>query len=507
MRRPFLFVAVLALASAACSSSASSPAPAAQQPPAHHQPTPRPERSAEPGATPYDGVTYQDPGVNPFVPTDRDQQSTFALDVDTASYAIAQRYVDDGNLPDPASVRVEEFVNAFDQGYAAPEDGTFAIHADGAPSPFLAGDEVLLRIGIKAREVRDRARPDAALTFVVDTSGSMGREDRLGLVQQSLAYLVDRLGPHDTVAIVTYGTDARLVLEPTPVRDASKILDAIEGLRADGSTNAEAGLRLGYRLAADHLLEGGINRVILASDGVANVGNTDPADILRRISWDASLGIQLVSVGVGMGNYNDVLMEQLADQGDGFYAYLNTLDDARRLFGEALTSTLETVALDARAQVDFNPDVVEAYRLIGYENRALPDASFRDDRVDAGAIGAGHASTALYALRLTGEGGRSDRIATVSLRWSDPDTGRTEEIAQDVRPDAILASFSASPATFQLDALVAAAAEVLRGSRWADGYTIRDVADTADEAARDLPATGQVDALLTFLDRAARLDR
>ncbi len=507
MRRPFLFVAALALASAACSSSVSSPAPAAQQPPAHHQPTPRPERPAAPGATPYDGVTYQDPGVNPFVPTDRDQQSTFALDVDTASYAIAQRYVDDGNLPDPASVRVEEFVNAFDQGYAPPEDGTFAIHADGAPSPFLARDEVLLRIGIKARVVRDRARPDAALTFVVDTSGSMGREDRLGLVQQSLAYLVDQLGPHDTVAIVTYGTDARIVLEPTSVRNAAEILDAIDGLRADGSTNAEAGLRLGYRLAADHLLEGGINRVILASDGVANVGNTDPADILRRISWDASLGIQLVSVGVGMGNYNDVLMEQLADQGDGFYAYLNTLDDARRLFGEALTSTLETVALDARAQVDFNPDVVEAYRLIGYENRALPDASFRDDRVDAGAIGAGHASTALYALRLTGEGSRSDRIATVSLRWSDPDTGRTEEIAQDVRPDAILGSFGAAPATFRLDALVAAAAEVLRGSRWADGYTIRDVADTADEAASALPATSQVDALLTFLDRAARLDR
>jgi Ca-activated chloride channel homolog len=507
MRKPFLFVALLTLATTACSSSTGSPGPAAQQPPAHHRQTPLPVRPAEPAATPYDGVSYQDPGVNPYVSADRDRQSTFALDVDTASYGIAQRYVDDGNLPDPASVRVEEYINAFDQDYAPPEDGTFAIVADGAPSPFLDRDEVLLRIGIKAREVRDRARPDAALTFVVDTSGSMGREDRLGLVQQSLAYLVDQLGAHDTVAIVTYGTDARVVLEPTSVRHASEIVDAIDGLRADGSTNAEAGLRLGYRLAADHLLEGGINRVILASDGVANVGNTDPADILRRISWDASLGIQLVSVGVGMGNYNDVLMEQLADQGDGFYAYLNTLDDARGLFGDELTSTLDTVALDARVQVDFNPDLVEAYRLIGYENRALPDDSFRDDEVDAGAIGAGHASTALYALRLTGEGSRSDRLATVSLRWSDPDTGRSEEIAQDVRPDAILASFRSAPATFQVDALVAAAAEVLRASRWADGYTLRDVAAAADEARRDLPQTDQVDALLTFLDRAARLDR
>jgi Ca-activated chloride channel family protein len=518
MRRPFLLLSVLTLVTAACSGSAGTLPPGAAAPPAHHQQTPRPAwpaepatprpvRPPEPGATPYGGVTYQDPGVNPYVPTERDRQSTFALDVDTASYAIARRYVDDGNLPDPASIRVEEFVNAFDQAYRAPEDQTFAIYADGAPSPFLEPDETLLRVGVKAREVRNRERPDAALTFVIDTSGSMGMEDRLGLVQDALSYLVDRLGARDSVAIVTYGSSARVVLPPTSVRQAGDIRDAIDGLRPDGSTNAEAGLALGYRLAADNLLEGGINRVILASDGVANVGNTDPADILRRISWDASLGIQLVSVGVGMGNYNDVLMEQLADQGDGFYAYLNTVDDARQLFGEKLTSTLDTVALDARVQVDFNPDLVEAYRLIGYENRALPDDSFRDDRVDAGAIGAGHASTALYALRLTGEGSRSERLATVSLRWTEPDTGRAIEIAQDVRAQDLASSFGRTPATFQLDALVAAAAEVLRASRWADGYSMRDVAAAADGIARDLPATDEAAAFLTFLDRAARLDR
>ena len=212
----------------------------------------------------------------------------------------------------------------------------------------------------------------------------MAREDRLGLVQASLARLVDRLDAGDSVAIVSYGTDARVVLEPTSARDAGRILDAIHGLWPDGSTNAEAGLRLGYRLAADTFREDAINRVVLASDGVANVGVTDPDEILRRVDWDRSLGIELVTVGFGMGNYNDTLMEQLADHGDGFYAYVNRPEDADRLFGEDLVSTLQAVALDARAQVAFDPGVVDSYRLIGYENRAVPDERFRDDTVEAG---------------------------------------------------------------------------------------------------------------------------
>ncbi len=507
MRRPILFLAALAVGAVGCSASDSgTPGTRVIEPPAHHQPLPT-DRVERPAATPYDGVTYQDPGVNPFVPTDRDRQSTFALDVDTAAYAIAQRYVEDGNLPDPASVRVEEFVNAFDQGYAPPEDGTFAIWSDGAPSPFLDDGELLLRIGVQAREVADRQRPDAALTFVIDSSGSMAREDRLGLVKRALTLLVDRLGPRDTVAIIAYGSDAQVLAEPTRVRDAYRILAAIDSLRPDGSTNAEAGLALGYRMAADAFLEGGINRVILASDGVANVGDTDPASLLRRVSWDRSLGIQLVTVGVGMGNYNDVLMEQLADQGDGFYAYVNTLEDARQLFGDRLTSTLQSVALDARVQVDFNPRLVQAYRLIGYENRALPDAAFRDDSVAAGAIGAGHASTALYALRLSAEGDGSDRVATVSLRWTDPDTRRPAEIARDVRTEDLAGSLRDAEPHVRLDALVAAAAEVFRHSRWADGYAVRDVAATADQLADDLPRTDQVHDFLAFLDRAARLER
>jgi Ca-activated chloride channel family protein len=329
-------------------------------------------------------------------------------------------------------------------------------------------------------------------------------------VKQALSFLADRLRPRDTVAIVEFGTDARVVLEPTTARDADRIVAAIDSLQPSGSTNAEAGLRLGYQLASDALQEGGINRVILASDGVANMGSVDPAAILQRIRPDAEQGIQLVTVGFGMGNYNDVLMEQLADKGDGFYAYVNQLDDARTLFGEKLTSTLDTVALDARAQVEFNPDVVEAYRLVGYENRAIADNQFQDDSVDAGAIGAGHASTALYALKLTGDRGGifdSGRIATVHLRWTDPETRQAQETARDVGLDDVAASFEQTPPTFQLDAIIAAAGERFRQSRWAGSYDLGDVAAMADEVADRLPRTDEVHALLAMLDEASRLER
>ncbi len=403
MRKPVLSLVALALVAAGCasgSSGASAGTEARPPDPQHHAPSFAPPEPV--GATPYPDVTYQDPGTNPFVDPDEDEVSTFALDVDTASYTIAQRYVDDGNLPDPASVRVEEWVNAFDQGYPTPEDETFAIVADGGPTPFTERDELLVRIGLQARDVRERARDDAHLTFVIDTSGSMEREGRLELVKDALRLLVAELDQGDTVAIVTFGDDARVLLGPTRATREGDILDVIDGLRPGGSTNLEAGLRLGYELARETLSENDVDRVVLASDGVANVGLTDPESILEGIRRDAEAGIELVSVGVGMGNYNDVLLEQLADQGDGFYAYVNQLDEARRLFTEDLTGTLQTVALDARAQVEFDRDIVAAYRLVGYENRAIDDGSFTDDSVDAGAIGAGHAVTALYARPLPG---------------------------------------------------------------------------------------------------------
>ena len=327
MRTPLLSLVAVALVASACSGASSTGYSGPSSAPGHHLPTAAPW-PGEPQPTPYDGVTYQDPGVNPYVDPVEDRVSTFALDVDTASYTIAQRYIDDGFRPDPASVRVEEWINAFEQGYAPPLDDTFAIVADGGPTPFTDRDEVLLRIGLQARDVRDRARADTALTFVIDTSGSMEREGRLELVKDALARLVDGLDRDDSVAIVTFGDEGRVLLEPTRATDRDEILHVIGQLRPGGSTNLEHGLRLGYELARSSMTENGIDRVVLASDGVANVGLTDPEGILGSIRRDAAAGIELVSVGVGMGNFNDVLLEQLADQGDGFYAYVNGPDEA-----------------------------------------------------------------------------------------------------------------------------------------------------------------------------------
>lgn len=507
MRKLLLSVAVAALLASACSATSaptSNHGGATVAPPDHHLPT-YPPQPAVPAATPYGGVTYQDPGTNPWVDPAQDEHSTFALDVDTASYSIAQRYVHDGNPPDPASVRVEEWVNAFSQGYPAPEEDAFAIHADGGPTPFTAEDEVLLRIGLQARAVANRDREQVSLTFVIDTSGSMEQGGRLEMVKDAMRILIKGLARTDHVSIVSFGSQAQVVLGPTPATDDGPILDAIDRLHPGGSTNLEAGLRLGYELARQTMTENGIDRIVLASDGVANVGLTDPDSILETISQDAAAGIELVSVGVGMGNYNDVLLEQLADQGDGFYAYINTNEEARRLFSEDLTSTLQTVALDAKAQVAFDRQSVASYRLVGYENRAISDRDFANDGVAAGAIGAGHAVTALYALRLQlGVGSRS-HLARVTVRWTDPDRGGARDLGRDVALSDLAGSFGSTSPYFRLDAIVAQTAEVLRQSEFADRLDLRAVADVANREDSNLPASDEVHAFLDMLHDLARL--
>jgi len=503
MRKPLLSLAAVVLVVTGCSAASSSGGYVQGPDLQHPKPTYAP---VLPAASPYDGVTYQDPGRNPVTDTTEDHVSTFAMDVDTASYTIAQRYVADGNLPDPASVRVEEWVNAFDQAYEAPRQATFAVALDGGPTPFARQGEVLLRVGIKARESSERARPAAALTFVIDTSGSMARDGRLELVKDSLRKLVLALGRGDSIAVVTFGDTARVVLPPTRATDEAAILRAIDGLQPGGSTNLEAGLELGYSLARETLLgDGGIDRVVLASDGVANVGLTDADSILGRIRDDAAAGIELVSVGVGMGNYNDALLERLADQGDGFYAYVNDLAEARRLFTEDLVGTLQTVALDAKVQVDFDPTVVDTYRLIGYENRAIADNQFRDPGVDAGAIGAGHSVTALYALTLRPDASRDDALGTVRLRWTEPDAKGESKLERPIRAGDLVGRFEDAAATFQLDAVVAAGAEVLHDSKTTSS-NLRDILDVARRVSRNLPQTDQVHDFLDFLERTARLD-
>jgi Ca-activated chloride channel family protein len=444
--------------------------------------------------------TFQNYGVRPFVATSEDPLSTFALDVDTASYSIAQRWVEGGQVPPPDSVRVEEYVNSFDYDYRPPSDG-LSVVADAGPSPYDQ-ENVIVRLGVQAEDVSNGERPPASLTFVVDTSGSMDRQDRLGLVKTSLERLVVELDGDDVVSIVTYSDNADVILPPTSVAEADVILDAIDNLRTDGSTNLEAGLRRGYDLASESFRDAGINRVILASDGVANVGLTDPNGLVGLIRGDADRGIQLVTVGVGMGNFNDVTMEQLANDGDGFYAYVNDRSEAERLFSDDLVATLLTVAIDGKIQVDFDPSTVEQYRLIGFENRAVLDDDFRNDSVDAGELGAGHQVTALYELTLQPGVAADDRLGTAQLRWEDPDTGQVVESRLELTGAILTDSWSATAEDFKLAVTVAAFAELLRGSPYTGDVALRQI---AEEAADLSPGSGSIEEFVELVNTVREL--
>ena len=436
-----------------------------------------PGGAGSPGNPPYDLTFFQHAGVNPFIDTEDDNLSTFAMDVDTASYSVSRRFVQDGNLPDPDSVRVEEFVNYFDMGYAPPGRHAFAIHMEGSPSPFGADRHWLMRIGIQGKEISDRARKDATLIFAIDVSGSMGQENRLGLVKQSLRLLVNQLGPRDEVGIVIYGSRGHVLLYPTDAGESGAILDAINRLQPGGSTYVEEGLRLAYDLAERSVQPGRITRVILLSDGVGNVGATGSEAILRQIRDEVEQGVTLTTVGFGMGNYNDVLMEELANDGDGAYYYVDNLNEARSLFVENLTGTLQNIARDAKVQVEFNPGVVQSYRLLGYENREVADQDFRNDAVDAGEVGAGHSVTAMYEVKL--HDGASGSVGTVRLRYEDPDTGVITELSQWLERDSLARRFEEASPSFQLAAVVAEYAEILRGSYWAREGSLSQVSNEA----------------------------
>ncbi len=430
---------------------------------------------------------FEQYGVNPYILTSVDNLSTFSLDVDTGSYNIAKRYLQDGLMPPPEAVRVEEFVNSFDQGYENPPDVAFAIYADGAPSPFHNDGTYFVRIGVQGYDVPEAERPSANLVFVIDVSGSMAQENRLGLVKESLALLVDRLRTDDKVAIVVYGNSARTVLYPTAGSERQAILNAINTLETEGSTNLEAGLLMGYDVANQSYIPGGINRVILASDGVANVGDTGPNSLAAKIRGYADAGIHLTTIGVGLGNYNDVMMEQLADQGDGAYAYVDNLNEARQVFVEDVMGTLQTIGLDAKIQVEFDPQVVQQYRLVGYENRAVADQDFRNNEVDAAEFGAGHTAVAIYAVQLTP--GAQGRVATVYLRWQDPQTRAVQEINGVFNTDNLAPSFDAAPLHYQLAVTVSQWAELLRHSYWTDGVNMNDVQIRVERLASQMDDT------------------
>ena len=411
--------------------------------------------TAQPEQSQIDTMYFQNYGTNTFIDTSKDRLSTFALDVDTASYTVAKNYIMRGELPPTDAIRPEEFINYFDYQYPNPEED-FGIYTELSPSPFEENIHYL-KIGIKSHEVENRK--DAVLTFVVDVSGSMNRETRIGLVKKTMRFLVEQLREGDEVAIIKYQTTAEVVLEHTSIQDKQRILDAIDSLSPGGSTNAEAGLVLGYKQASLNLRQDATNRIVLLSDGVANVGNTGADSILNQLKSYKDQGISITAIGVGMGNYNDVLLEQIADKGDGNYYYINDFNEAKRVFQAQLTGTLETIAKDAKIQVDFNPDTVQKYRLIGYENRALDDESFRDDTKDAGELGAGHEVTAIYELELKSQTGSFGRIY---LRYKDPDNDESEEISKDILSSDLKYSFDSSSSRFRLGVAVARFAQILK---------------------------------------------
>jgi Ca-activated chloride channel family protein len=514
-----LATAVVLLAGCACAQPEATMAPASTSEPQQVQITQVVQKEAEyavaaeptlapPNDEPYKDVFFEDYGVNPFIDTEDDYLSTFAIDVDTGSYTVMRRYISDGYLPDDDSVRVEEYVNYFDQGYEPPSenDGAFAIHIDGAPSRFGEERYHLVRIGIQGYTVPPEERKDVVLTFVIDVSGSMDMENRLELVKDALQLLVGELRPGDKVGIVVYGSRAHAMLEHTPVGEGyEKILSAIYGLHPEGATNAEEGLVIGYQMAAEAYDPEAVNRVILCSDGVANVGRTGPDSIMEQISTYADEGIYLTTVGFGMGNYNDVLMEQLADQGDGFYAYVDDIKEAKRVFVHQLTSTLQVIAKDAKVQVDFNPGTVSRYRLIGYENRDVADEDFRDDSVDGGEIGAGHSVTALYELKFQPDAPENEVAFTVFVRYQEPDSSETVEISRAVAQADFAPTFGEASPRFQLSAVVAEYAEILHNSYWAKGSSLENVAREAHRVAEYLPGDEAVTEFVGLVDRAASL--
>lgn len=452
---------------------------------------------------PANGGFVRSHGVNPFVDTGDDRLSTFGLAVDTASYTLARRYLDDGRLPPPEAVRIEEHVNAFRYGDPAPAAGDFAIRVEGAPTPFVEGESYrLLRVGVRGREVSTEHRKPAVLTFVVDASDSMRREGRLDLVKRALGLLLAELRESDRVGLVVYGTVGRVVLEHTS--DHAAIRQAIERLAPEGSTNVGEGLRLGYALAGRGFREGAANRVVLCSDGVANV-SADP--ILERIGHEARRGIELTAVGVGMGDYDDVLMERMATRGNGRYAYVDSLDEARRIFVEELTGTLQTIAVDAKAQVEWNPEAVTRYRLLGYENRDVADERFRDDAVDAGEIGAGHTVTALYEVKLQPQASKGDALATVRLRWRSPESQRVSEVERRVTAADLAPSWDSASPSLKLAAVAAEQAELLKRSYWAKGGSFEEVARRARALVSAFPNDDRVRDLAQLAERAARIAR
>ena len=439
----------------------------------------QPAKPAVPFAEPAGNESYKDHGVNPMTDTKKDRFSTFAIDVDTGAYTIARRKLKEGHTPPAASVRVEEFINYFSYNYPNPDSGPFGVNLEAAPSPFsVEKDRYLVRVGVQGKRVAQKDRKPVHLTFLVDVSGSMNRPDKLGLAKESLKILTRNLKRGDTVALATYAGNTRVVL--TPTSNKTQILDAIDNLRSGGGTAMSSGMELAYKQALSSYKKGHVNRVIVLSDGDANIGRTSFEDILSTIKSYVDEGVTLSTIGFGMGNYKDSLMEQLANKGNGNYYYIDDIKEARKVFGEQIDGTLEVIAKDVKIQVEFNPDAVSKYRLIGYENRDIADKDFRNDAVDAGEIGAGHSVTALYEVVM--DPGYKGSLAYVRVRHKEPEGHKASEQIFMLNAGSVATKLSDASKDFQFAAAVAGFAEILRGSKYSEHLTYALVEEIAHSA-------------------------
>ena len=444
---------------------------------------------------------------NPFLDAVDNPLSTFSIDVDTASYSNIRRIINEGSLPPKDAVRVEEMINYFTYDYAQPADERpFAVHVDATSCPWESSHR-LVRIGLKGREIATDKRGPSNLVFLLDVSGSMTPPERLPLIKQSMRLLVEKLTENDRVAIVVYAGASGLALPSTPGNQKEKILSALESLEPGGSTNGAEGIQLAYKIAADNFIKGGVNRVILATDGDFNIGVTNQGDLIRLIEKKAKTGVFLSVLGVGTDNLKDSTMEKLADKGNGNYTYLDSLDEARKVLVQQMNGTLVTIAKDVKIQVEFNPARVASYRLIGYEKRMLRKEDFNNDKIDAGEIGAGHTVTALYEVVPVGANANpavsappvdplkyqkdepkkntsqseaaTGEMLTVKLRYKKPDGDKSELIERPVTDSN--AAFAAASPDFKFAAAVAEFGMILRDSEHKGNGTFGAVLEWAQE--------------------------
>ena len=469
--------------------------------------TSRLAKRAAPEPRPYPPY-YQDVGRDKFTSVDQnafkivkeEPVSTFSLDVDTASYSFVRASLNQNTLPQPAAVRTEEMVNYFPYDYApaAGASQPFSTNVAVFPSPWTPGRK-LVRIGVKGYEIGRRTRPRANLVFLIDTSGSMYAPNKLPLVKQSLEMLLDQLDGNDSVAIVTYAGSAGTALEPTPASEKARIKAVIEGLGAGGSTAGAEGIRQAYRLAEQHFDAKGVNRVILTTDGDFNVGITNQDELKGYIERERGKGVFLSVLGFGMGNYNDAMMQTLAQNGNGTAAYIDTVNEARKTLVDEATSTLFPIAKDVKIQVEFNPRTVAEYRLIGYETRMLKREDFDNDKVDAGDVGSGQTVTALYEVvpvggpRANGDlryaapapvaaAGLSGELGFVKIRYKLPKSDTSLLLSTPIDRRVQFARFEDAPQDARFATAVAGFAELLRGGRYNGALSYDDVLRMASGA-------------------------